>query len=556
MSVTDVHIQHDLKIPMRDGVLLSGDLYTPVDGQTSWPVLLCRTIYDNQQDRYVGWSMRFARNGYAVLIQDCRGRYDSEGTWTPYECEAEDGYDTQEWIGRQPWFRDGIGTFGISYVGFTQILPSKFDSKYVKALVPCANQEDNFGHFYIDGVLQLQNAVNLGWIGRRTNRSTSWPLVDRHALYRKLPINSALEGVTEMPTFDLFLSKPTFDDYWKSYSMKYVYEQCDQPALFLTGWYDNLVHEQFKCFKGWSERAKTEQTRKLSKLMVGPWGHNPMGTITCWNDVNFTAAGEGDVVGIHLKWFDQRLKGIDNGTDTDAPLQLFVMGDNEWRGEWEWPLARTEWTNYYLHSGGVANTRFGDGTLSTDAPGEEKVDTFVYDPLNPVPTVGGQSMFIENCGPIDRASVERRDDVLVYTTPTLTEDVEVTGPVKLVLYAETDALDTDFTATLCDVHPRGKSINICEGIIRARYRESMEHTTLIEPNTVYEYTVDLWETSNVFKAGHQIRLEISSSNFPRFARNLNTGADVSADAEVKTANQTIYHDTVRPSHLVLPVIPR
>ncbi len=232
------------------------------------------------------------------------------------------------------------------------------------------------------------------------------------------------------------------------------------------------------------------------------------------------------------------------------------MGENVWRGEHEWPLARTEWTNFYFHSGGQANSRFGDGTLSTTAPTDEPVDTFVYDPNNPVPTHGGQSMFRENCGPLDRSAIERRDDVLVFSTPPLEQDVEVTGPIKLVLYAATDGPDTDFSATLIDVHPRGAAINICEGIIRARYRESMENPTLIEPNRVYEYTVDLWETSNVFKAGHQIRLEVSSSNFPRFARNLNTGGELATETEIWVANQTIHHDAEHPSHLILPVIPR
>ncbi|MEA2526575.1 MAG: uncharacterized protein QOF73_3802, partial [Thermomicrobiales bacterium] len=459
-------------------------------------------------------------------------------------------------LGQQPWCNGKIGMFGISYVGFTQILPAPYGSPYVKALVPTANQEDNFGHFYVDGVLQLQNAINLGWIGRRTNRNSSWPLVDRAKLYRRLPLISALDDVTELPVYKHFLNHPTFDDYWKSYSMKTRYKDVDQPALFLTGWYDNLVHEAFKCFKGWTTQAKSDETRRLTKLMVGPWQHNPLGTVAEWTDVTFPANGEGDVVGIHLRWYEQRLKGIDNGTDQDAPLQLYVMGENVWRGEHEWPLARTEWTKFYLHSDGKANSRFGDGALSTTAPGDEPVDTFVYDPENPVPTVGGQSMFKENCGPLDRAAVERRDDVLVFSTPPLEQDVEVTGPVQLVLYAATDGPDTDFTATLVDVHPRGAAINICEGIVRARYRESMETTALIEPNRVYQYTVSLWETSNVFKAGHQIRLEISSSNFPRFARNLNTGGDLATETDIRVANQTIFHDADHSTHLVLPVIPR
>lgn len=552
---SSVQIEHDLHVPMRDGVMLSAELYRPARGR-SFPTLLCRTIYDNQQERYVAWAHEFAANGYAVVLQDCRGRYDSEGIWEPYLCEAEDGYDTHQWIGAQDWCDGGIGTFGISYVGFTQILPAPYRSPYLKALVPTANQEDNFGHFYVDGVLQLQNAVNLGWIGRRTNRTFSWPLVDRNALYQRLPLSTALDGVTEMPTYQEFLQHPTFDDFWKSYSMKYWYEEVDTPSMFLTGWYDNLVHEQFKCFAGWTQRARSQETRRKTKIVCGPWPHNPIGTSVGFGDVDFGADAEWDIPRLHLRWYDQRLRNIDNGIDAEPALHIFVMGENVWRHEAEWPLARTEWTKYYLHSGGRANSRFGDGLLTTTPPSDEPPDSFAYDPANPIPTLGGQSMFLENCGPMDRSGLQRRDDVLVYSTPPLDQDVEITGPINLVLHAATDCVDTDFTATLIDVHPDGKAINICEGIIRARYRDSMESPTLLEPGRHYAYQVDLWETSNLFRAGHQIRVEISSSNFPRFARNLNTGGELATETEMRTANQTIFHDHLRPSYLLLPVIPR
>lgn len=554
LTVDDVWITHDLKVPLRDGIRLSADLYRPVSGER-FPTLLCRTIYDNQQERYVSWAHRFARNGYAVVIQDCRGRYDSDGVWEPYTCEALDGFDTQQWIGQQPWCSGAIGTFGISYVGFTQILPAPFRSPYVKALVPCANQEDNCGHFYVGGVLQLQNAVNLGWIGIRTNRTSSWPLVGRDAIYRRLPLITALRDITEMPTYELFLRHSTFDDYWKSYSMKTRYHEVDTPALFVTSWYDNLVHEMFKCFTGWTTHARSEQTRRLTKLLVGPWPHNPLGFAKGFGDADFPADADGDIPGIHLRWYDRRLKGIKNGIDEEPPIKLYVMGANRWRHEHEWPLARTCFTDLYLHSDGRANSLFGTGTLSTEPPGDEPPDHFTYDPADPVPTWGGQSMFIENNSPRDRRPVERRDDVLVYTTAPLQHDLEVTGPVKLVLYAATDGPDTDFTATLVDVHPHGKALHLCEGIVRARFRDSLEAPSLIQAGHVYEFTIDLWETSNLFKAGHSIRLEVSSSNFPRFNRNLNTGGELATETEMRVAQQTIFHDAARPSRLVLPVIP-
>ena len=263
-----------------------------------------------------------------------------------------------------------------------------------------------------------------------------------------------------------------------------------------------------------------------------------------------------DIPGLHLRWYDRRLRGVDTGIDQEAPLRLFVMGANAWRDAWEWPLAQTRFTPFYLHSGGRANSRFGDGSLSLEEPHEEATDQYLYDPEDPVPTLGGQSMFITNTGPRDRRPLERRDDVLVYTSAPLEEDLEVTGPITLTLFAASSAPDTDFTATLVDIYPRGPAIHLCEGIVRARFRDSYEQPSLIEPGAVTRYTISLWETSNLFRAGHRIRLEISSSNFPRFDRNLNSGATPGLDSEVMMAQQTVFHDRSYPSRLTLPVIPR
>ncbi len=566
-----VRVHLDMKVPMRDGVRLSADLYRPPAGEL-FPTLLCRTIYDNQRPREVDWAVRFARHGYAVVLQDCRGRYDSEGVWDPYVCEAADGYDTQQWVGAQPWCDGTIGTFGVSYVGFTQILPAPLRSPHVKALVPTANQEDNFGHIYCDGVLQLQNAVNFAWIGSRTVQtyyalafgSGVWAgaqmpgeglqLVDPDALYRWLPLVSALDDVADRPVYRMFLSHPTFDAYWKSYSMKGKYQDVDVPALFITGWYDNLVHEQFKCFAGWTRQARSPATRARTKIVIGPWSHSTLGSAERFGDIGFGPDAAADLLDVHLRWFDRRLRGVENGVDDAPPIRLFVMGANVWRDEHEWPLKRTVYTKYYLHSRGRANSLSGDGWFSQAPPEAEPADTYTYDPEDPIPTVGGQSMMRGNTGPRDRRSVEQRDDVLVYSSDPLPHDVEVTGPVALVLYAASDAVDTDFTATLVDVHPDGPAINICEGIVRARFRESVETETLIEPGRPYSYRISLWETSNVFKRGHRIRVEISSSNFPRFNRNLNTGEDLATGSRWRRARQTIFHNADQPSHLLLPVV--
>ena len=278
-------------------------------------------------------------------------------------------------------------------------------------------------------------------------------------------------------------------------------------------------------------------------------------TIHTPGEIEFGPEASVDIVAEHIRWYDRRLKSVDNGIDETPPIRLFVMGDNVWRYEEEWPPARTEFTRYYLHSGGRANSLLGDGTLSPAAPGNEPPDRYSYDPDDPVPTLGGPVMRPDLAGPRDRRTVERRDDVLVYTSEVLSQDIEVTGPVAVTLYAVSTAPDTDFTATLVDVHPNEKAIIICEGIRRARFRESLGSPTLIEPGRVYEYTIDLWDTSNVFKAGHRIRVEVSSSNFPRFDRNLNTGHTLGLDSEMRVAEQTIHHDSVNRSHITLPIIP-
>jgi putative CocE/NonD family hydrolase len=549
-----VQIQLDLRIPMRDGVELYGAIYRPELGDC-FPVLLIRSPYSTQHPRYIEWALRFVESGYAVVMQDSRGRYESDGKWRPYIDEAQDGYDTQEWIGNQSWCDGTIGMFGISYPGFTQILPAQYRSKFVKALVPIANQEDNYGHLRYNGILQQQNAMNWIWLGDRTNQNAPRELIDWDEVYRRLPLLTALDDIADRPFFRDVIRNNEFNEFWSSYSMKGKYEQVETPAYFITGWYDNLVHEGFKCFAGW-QSSKSEEVRSSSRLMVGPWTHSQIGSAEPFGDVDFGLNAAVDIPAEHIRWYDQRMRGEDTGIDKDPPVRIFVMGENVWRFESSWPLQRTEYKPYFLHSNGQANSANGDGALSEDRPGDEATDDFAYDPDDPVPTHGGQSMFPTNTGPKDRKGLEERDDILVYTTPALETALEVTGPIEVRLFAESSAPDTDFTATLVDVHPGGAAIHITEGIVRARFRESFENPTLIEPGEIVEYRFALWETSNFFKPGHRIRLEISSSNFPRFDRNLNTGTTPGLDDKMQVAHQTVYHREGYASHILLPVIPR
>ena len=542
-----LRIQLDVKVPMTDGVNLSTDIYLPPDGGP-FPTLLVRTIYDNQADWCIDMAKRAVPQGYAVVMQDCRGRFDSDGEFSPYFQEPEDGYDTQEWIGAQEWCDGNIGMFGSSYIGYTQSMTAPLRSKYLKALVPVNSQQDNFGHWRADGPLQLHVAMNFLMMTGRTMQRGARSMMNWEEICRRLPLISALDDIADIPFYRQAIEHYTFDDFWKAYSVRDRYGDIDAPAFIMTGWYDNLLHEGFRLFRGWSQEARSPEARRFSKLLVGPWTHSS------GHDV---PSGEFfDYIGEQLRWNDRRLKGIDNGMDDEPPIRIWVMGENEWRFENEWPLERTRYMDYYIHSAGGANTLLGDGVLSTDAPGAEPPDTYSYDPEDPVESLGGQIMGRGVSGPMDRRPVERRPDVLVYTTEPLDQDVEVTGPITLTLFASSNAPDTDFTGTLADVHPDGKAISLCEGLMRARYRESVEEPTLITPGEVYEFKVDMWETSNLFKAGHRIRLEISSSNFPRFDRNMNTGARPGFDTEMKVADQTIYHDAQRPSRLTLPVIPR
>lgn len=429
--------------------------------------------------------------------------------------------------------------FGQSYNAFTQIMTAPLANPHLKCLFPIEGQQTNFGHVYNDGVMQWNMVSTAGLY--TTGPTATLPqkaLDDPH--FQRLPLLALAE---EFPAFWVkdWFAHAKFDDYWKSYGVYDKYDRITAPAYFATGWYDNLVHDNWKNFNGFRSQGATKEAREGTKIVVGPSVHGG-------------ASGQFELM---LRWYDYWLKGIDNGIDKEAPIRIYVMGADTWRDEHEWPLARTQFTKYYLHSGGRANSVNGDGKLLTALPeGEEKPDTYDYDPAKPVFTMGGQiSTNPELWGPQDRSKTQERQDILVYTTAPLEHDVEVTGPVKLKLYASSSAVDTDFTATLTDVHPDGKAIHICEGIRGVTFRQSLENPTPIEPGKVYEYTISLWDTSQVFKAGHRIRVEVSSSNFPRYARNQNTGLPLGTSDKVVVAQQTIHHDRRHPSALILPIIP-
>ncbi len=423
-------IDRDVPVEMRDGTVLRADVYRP-ESDAPWPVLLQRTPYDKNVPRISALllnPMRAASAGYAVVVQDVRGRFASDGDFYTFRHEPDDGYDTIAWAAAQPWSTDALPLCDMPLL-----------------------QEHNLAPYYYD-----------------------------------------------------WLQHPTNDAYWQQWCIEVQHHKVAVPALNVGGWYDIFLGGTIRNYLGMRCNGQTSDAQQHQRLVIGPWKHGlPLSSVS--GDLAFGVMAESfaiDFEGVQLRWYDHWLKGIDNGVRQDAPVQLFVMGANVWREEQEWPLARTQYTRYYLHSRGKANSLHGDGVLSPETPGLEPPHHFLYDPRYPVPTRSGGLCCWPGAlpqGAYDQTPVESRADVLVYTTPLLTADVEVPGPVLVTLYAVSSAADTDFTAKLVDVHPSGFAQNLTDGIIRARYRQSTARSEPIEPGKVYAYTIDLWATSRAFR---------------------------------------------------------
>jgi putative CocE/NonD family hydrolase len=554
-------------VRMRDGTLLSADIYRP-DAPGRFPVLLWRTPYSNNTADSVEQSKWYAARGYVVVVQDVRGKYDSGGAYTLFRDELDDGYDTDEWIGQQPWSNGRIGTMGGSYVGYTQVTQGIAGNRYLTSMASSVTTGDAYnGWVYSDGALFLGFALSWGAVdmdGRsfQYQKAYDWP-----AVYRHLPIATMDAAAGHVnPGFREWLQHPRAGDpFWKGVSFESDVHKVAVPWLVVEGWYDLFLRGALADHVKVVTQGATALARAQKRLLIGPWVHgtggrnNAPGSPTEGADrsVDFGPDAEMELRKYYLRWNDHWLKGIDNGVDREPPIKIFVMGENRWRFENEWPLARTQYTKYYLSSGGRANSAAGDGSLSGRLPAGAESDRFTHDPADPVPTLGGNICCSQTRGPWDQRKVEIRRDVLVYTTPVLEQPLEVTGPISVTLFASTSARDTDWTAKLVDVHPDGYAQNIQDGIVRARYRKGRDAPAeLLEPGRVYEYQIDLWATSNTFLPGHRIRLEVASSNFPHFDRNLNTGEDPMTGTRIEAAQQTVYHSAKYASHVVLPIIPR
>jgi putative CocE/NonD family hydrolase len=567
-SPVQIMAEHGVTMKTRDGVTLRADVYWPA-AEGKYPTLLQRTPYN--KDSSSEFARTAAARGYLVVVQDVRGRYSSDGEWYTFRHESEDGYDAVEWAASLPQSNGKVGMFGGSYVGATQMLAAIAHPPHLAGICPvvtASNYHENwtyqggafeqwFNESWTSGLAQdTLNRVIRDNTDARVG-ATVLPL-DQYPVFNVQPTQNAAALTGRLaPYFLDWLAHPTYDDYWKQWSIEENYEKIQVPMLTIAAWYDIFQGGSLRNYLGMKEQAGTEAARNGQRLLVTIGGHAGGGRHI--GDVDFgPAAAQFDENDVTLEWYDYLFKGKQNEFANGKPVRIFVMGLNVWRNEESWPLKQAKATSYYLNSQGKANSALGDGSLATTDAKAEATDTYVYDPANPVPTVGGplccDSTHLAP-GPRDQKDVEVRQDVLVYSTPPLEQSMEVTGPVTLDLYAKSSAVDTDFTAKLVDVGPDGKAINLTEGILRARFRESTKgEPKPITPGEVYEYKIDLWSTSNVFMKGHRIRLEVSSSNFPRFDRNLNTGKDASTDATMVTATNTVLHDAAHPSALILPVV--
>lgn len=576
-----VRVETDVTVRMRDGVILRADVYRP-EKRGRFPVVLERTPYNRAERRgaHVVMPAYLAQRGYAVVVQDVRGRFGSDGEFRPFHQEVADGYDTIAWCARQPWSTGKVGTYGGSYVGATQMLAAMSQPEALACMVPLVTTDGYYeGWTYQGGALQLgftaswalfalvlQNMAHTA-SRKRLPKDTVARMVraidGMPASLRGLPTRT-LAGLPRSvaPYYDEWLRHPRKDRYWDAVDVGAAHARMDVPALHVAGWFDIFLGGSLRNYAGMRAKAPSPRARDGQRLIVGPWAHTAVGAASQGERYfGMQASPFGlDLLAEHLRWFDYWLKGMRNGALAAAPVRIFVMGDNRWRDEQEWPLARTRYVDYYLHGRGNANTADGDGTLTVRRPGAvEPPDSFTYDPADPVPTHGGALCCYPALlpgGPLDQRRIEERPDVLCYTTPPLTRDLEVTGPLTVTLYAATDGPDTDFTAKLVDVCPEGCAHALADGIIRARYRNGTRRAVLVTPGGVNEYTIDLGATSNVFKRGHRIRLEVSSSNFPRFDRNPNTGEEPASARATRAARQTVLHTARYASRIRLPVIPR
>lgn len=556
----EVDVDGDVEMRTRDGVRLLADVYRPRD-PGPFPVLLHRTPYNKRggrpypnMDRPFNEGHLFASHGYLTVVQDTRGRFASDGEFSPFVNEARDGYDAVEWAAGLPGSNGDVGTFGQSYDAMCQYLMLPLRPPALRTAVPMSAPINYFDHcVYTSGAFNLAwmlhyaviNLVLRGRDGERALKALRDVVLDPDdpakrrldpAWFAHRPLSDWSERLAEFaPYFADYIQHGSDDEYWNALQLS---GDPDIPMLHVSSWYDGFQKGTLGAFA---------QAQGRQELVMGPWAH------TIYTDVSSGQAGSVDfgpeapfdLHEVELDWFDRHLRG--HGGAAKPPVRIFVMGPNHWRDETEWPLARTRWTPLYLRGG---------GELSFEAPAADGPDSYRYDPQDPVPTIGGHLLGVYGVpnGPLDQRPTLDRSDVLVYSGEPLDADLELTGPVTATLHVSSSATDTDFVVKLIDVAPDGYAHPISEGIVRARFRDSLSAPVLLEPGRVYAIPVELYALSHVVAAGHRIRVHVTSSDFPQWDANPNTGAPFGSGAETVVADQVVFHDAERPSHIVLPVI--
>lgn len=572
-----VKIERDVPVKMRDGTVLVADVHRP-DNSGEFPVLIERTPYNkaSSSETNFGAGEFYASRGYACVFQDVRGRFGSEGDFYPFRDDGggknRDGYDIVEWAAEQPWSNGRVGMIGGSYSGATQYRIHADPPPHLVAQFVRQSSSDYSNEWvYRNGAFEL--AFNLSWALRHTathikkwsppgktdeyQQAADAAVANLYAEMQKLPLKRAGLLADLAPWWSDWLEHPESGPYWDEFNIFPHWDKVNVPVAHLGGWYDGFLRGTLLNFAGMKANAASETARQGQHLIVGPWVHAP-------NAADLNGCGETDFgpeapIGFmrtRLEWFDYWLKGIQNGLMERPPVRLFAMGLNRWRNFDEWPPKGAKLTPFYL-GGKKANAcrSLNDGSLQLDSPDFEQPDSYEYDPANPVPTLGGAHLSnSENGAP--NGHVDQRPNhsrVLTYTGPVLKHDIDVTGEVKAVLCAKSSTPDTDWIVKLVDVQPDGKAMLVCDGVIRARYRNSREKPELLTGG-VERYEIDLWGTSYVFKRGHHVQVIVTSSDFPRWDRNMNTGGVNAEESSGQVALNTVFHDADHPSHVLLPVM--
>jgi putative CocE/NonD family hydrolase len=579
--ISGVRADFDVSATMRDGVVLRANVFSPDDGGTGrYPVLLMRLPYG--KDFPLGSSLmnpaQVARRGYIVVVQDVRGTFTSEGEFDPMRNEGADGADTVEWAAQLPGANGSVGMFGGSYMGFTQWAAAREAPAALKAMVPLITWADpNEGVFSRNGVFEL--GLEGAWLLQRgldvlSRRNRGNPVAQGqafHGMAREFD-RLAESGYAEVPLQPfgplarLGLDQPATEGLARREDLAFqdparvmpAYTAAPIPMLHIGGWYDIFLNGTIRNFNAMRAEGNADQC-----LVIGPWSHTSLASNV--GDLDFgVGAGAAlidlqiDLVNLHVQFFDRFLKHAANGFEQWPTVKYFMLGANVWRTSDVWPPATMRLEPWYLHSGGHANAASGDGLLSREPPANESTDAYVYDPTNPAPTIGGATLMHPSfrAGALDQQPVEARDDVLVFTSAPVELPLSLAGPVTGTLYVATDGPDTDFVARLVDVYPDGRAMTLTDGVTRLRYRDGLAIPAgPVEAGQVYAISVDLWATAVTFMPGHRLRLDVTSSNFPRWERNPNTGDDPSLATTWRVARQSLLHDAEHPSCVVLPVLP-